>query len=380
MIGIHTKPDTNKKLSILSQDSQYDLACACGTNDADRRHRSKEGKWIYPVTLPNGGTTVLFKTLVSNVCVNDCKYCPLRAQMDPRRCTLTAEEIVNSFLEYYNSGVVFGLFLSSGVIGSADRTMQKINKVADILRKSEFKGYIHLKVIPGASDAAIEQAVSLASAVSINIETPGEKHFSKLSTTKNYLEDVITPVKLISKLTQKGTRFGRVKQTTQFVVGAAGESDAEIVKYSWGLYKRLGLSRIYFSAYQRGLGQPDIPGELSSQQSSDILTREHRLYQTDWLIRRYGFGLDEICFEKNGQLSLTTDPKEAWAIRHPEFFPVDVNKANKFQLLRVPGLGHVTVDRILGLRAKRIKIHSIESIGRPSKRLQKASKFVKFSY
>ena len=380
MFAVHTKPDTQKKLSILSQDSQYDLACACGTNDADRRHRSKEGKWIYPVTLPNGGTTILFKTLLSNVCVNDCKYCPLRAQTDPRRCTLTAEEIVKAFLEYYNSGRVFGLFLSSGVIGDADKTMQRLNKVAAILRKKQFKGYIHLKVIPGASDAAIEQAVSLASAVSINIETPGEKHFAKLSANKKYLTDVIAPLKLISKLTQKGMRYSRVKQTTQFVVGAAGERDAEIIKYSWGLYKRLGLSRIYFSAYQKGLGSPDIPGEFSSSQNSDILTREHRLYQVDWLIRKYGFGLDEICFEKNGQLSLTDDPKEAWAKKHPEMFPVDINKADKYELLRIPGLGHVTVNRILNLRANRIKIQSIETIGKPSKRLQKAQKFIKFSY
>lgn len=381
MFAIHSKPDTQQKLSILSQDSQYDLACACGTGNDNRRHRSKSDKWIYPVTLPNGGTSLLFKTLLSNVCVNDCKYCPLRAQMDPRRCTLGAEETVDSFLEYYKAGRVFGLFLSSGVIGDPDRTMQQINKVAAILRrKKQFKGYIHLKVIPGASDAAVEQAVSLASAVSINIETPGEEHFAKLSTTKKYLNDVIAPLKLISKLTQKGSRFSRVKQTTQFIVGASTENDAEIVKYSWGLYKRLGLNRIYFSAYQRGLGAPDIAGELSGQQNSDILSREHRLYQVDWLIRKYGFSLDEICFEKNGNLSLTVDPKEHWAQRHPEFFPVDVNKADKFQLLRVPGFGEITVKRILKFRANRTKIHSIETIGKQSKRLQKAQQYIKFSY
>jgi predicted DNA-binding helix-hairpin-helix protein len=378
MIAVHSKPDVREKLSILSQDSQYDLACACGSSEADRRHRSKNDKWIYPVTLANGGQAVLFKTLISNVCVNDCKYCPLRAQRDPRRCTLTAEEIADTFLEYYRNGRVFGLFLSSAVIGDAEKTMQRLNKTAAILRRKQFKGYIHLKVIPGAGNAAIEQAVSLASAVSINIETAGQKHFSKLCASKDYLEDVISPIKLISRLTAKGSRYGKVKQTTQFVVGASDETDREIVKYGWGLYKRLGLSRIYFSAYQRGLGESCLPGELSERTNNEILTREHRLYQADWLIRKYGFGLDDICFEQNGNLLLAADPKQVWASKHPELFPVDINNADKFELLRVPGLGHITVERILKLR-KQSRIGSVKSLGNPGKRLKKAQQYLKFS-
>ncbi len=156
MVGIISKPDTQEKLEILSADSQYDLACACGTSKDEHRKRSGDGKWIYPVTLPSGGTSVLFKTLLSNVCTNDCKYCPLREQMDVRRCSLTPDETVKVFLDYYNQQKVFGLFLSSGVIGSPDATMDRLNGVARLLRyKHRFKGYIHLKIIPGAGNAGL---------------------------------------------------------------------------------------------------------------------------------------------------------------------------------------------------------------------------------
>jgi predicted DNA-binding helix-hairpin-helix protein len=272
-----------------------------------------------------------------------------------------------------------GLFLSSGVIGNPDATMDRINKTALILRRKQFKGYIHLKIIPGASDAAIEEAVSLASNVSVNIETPGEKSFKKLCRNKNYLEDVIHPMKLISRLTEKGTCYSGVKQTTQFVVGASDETDREIVKYSWGLYKRLGLSRVYFSAYQRGLGDSDLPGERISRTNADILIREHRLYQVDWLIRKYKFQEEEIPFEQDGNLSLSTDPKELWARSHPEFFPLDINKASKYELLRIPGFGPMTVSRILAFRKNSGKIHSIGDLGKPGKRLKKAENYIRFS-
>ncbi|MBE0536244.1 MAG: radical SAM protein, partial [Phycisphaerae bacterium] len=240
MTAVITKPNTDEKLDILSTDAQYDLACACGTRSpAEHRRRGAQGKWIYPVTLPNGGTSVLFKTLMSNVCNNDCRYCPLREDSDVRRCSLGVDETARVFLDYLRRGEVFGLFLSSGMLGSPDATMERLNGVARRLRRTyKFKGYIHLKVIPGASDAAVEEAVSLATAVSLNIETPGARYLSRLSDRKDYLEDIIRPIKLISRLTGKGMRYSRVKQTTQFIVGAAGESDAEIVRYMGGLYGR----------------------------------------------------------------------------------------------------------------------------------------------
>ena len=379
MIGVVSKPDTREKLEVLSTDAQYDLACACSCSKDDHRKRGSDGKWIYPVTLPGGGKSILFKTLISNVCKNDCKYCPLREDMDIRRCSLLPEETAKVFLDYYRQRKVFGLFLSSGVLGSADATMDRLNVVARLLRKKYgFRGYIHLKIIPGASDAAIEEAISLASTVSLNIETPGAKNLAKLSSKKEYLKDIIEPIKLISKLTSPGMKYEKVKQTTQFIVGAAGEGDTEIVKYMFGLYDRLRMHRVYFSAYQKGLGDESITGEqVGLEEPTDVFVREHRLYQVDFLLRKYGFAESDIVFEQNGNLSLTVDPKEAWALRHPEFFPVDANRAAKFELLRVPGLGPVTVRRILE-RRKQAHLRHIEDVGKVGVRLEKAGKYLTF--
>jgi predicted DNA-binding helix-hairpin-helix protein len=386
MVGVITKPDTHQKLEILSDDAKYDLACACGTREDEHRTRGGNGRWIYPVTLPNGGTSVLLKTLISNVCANDCRYCPLRQEQDIRRCTLSPEETARVFLDYHARREVFGLFLSSGVIGTPDATMERLNTTARLLRgKHQFKGYIHLKVIPGASDAAIDEAVSLASAVSLNIETPGAKHLARLSTRKDYLRDIIRPIKRISELTAKGSRFARVKQTTQFIVGPAGESDAEIVKYMWGLYDRLRLHRIYFSAYQRALGDASLSVESSGQQgqgalasqTGDSLMREHRLYQVDFLMRKYGFTDADIPCDERGYLSLEVDPKEGWATRHPEFFPVHANKASRSELLKVPGLGPVTVNRIVELRRTE-PVRDLDQIGRVGARLEKARSYLAF--
>lgn len=379
MTAVITKPDTLEKLRILSSDAQYDLACACGTSrPEEHRKRSSDGRWIYPVTLPNGGTSVLFKTLLSNFCSNDCRYCPLRDDQDVCRCTLTVEEVCRVFLEYYQQKKVFGLFLSSGVIGTPDRTMDILNGVAERLRKKyQFRGYIHLKIIPGACPAAIEKALSLATAVSLNIETPGAEYLSKLSSRKNFQKDIVEPIKLISRLTAKGARYSRVKQTTQFIIGAADEPDDKIVLYMAGLYKRLGLHRIYFSAYQQGRGCSDLPAEQILVNPADLLTREHRLYQVDFLVRKYGFDESDIQFGPDGRLPLDKDPKELWAIRHPDFFPVNINQACREDLLRVPGFGPVTVNRILNLR-KTGRIHRLQDLGSPTKTLQKSSAYIYF--
>ncbi len=378
MIAIKKNLDTINKLSILTRDSCYDLACACATAKEEHRSRSEDGRWVYPVTLPQGSTTYLFKTLLSNECVNDCKYCPLRANLDPERCRLEPNELVKIFMDYYRKRRVESLFLSSGVIGTADNTMEHINRVGRMLRRNSFRGYIHLKIIPGASENAIRETLSLANAVSLNIETAGEDHFKGLSKSKNYIKDIIEPIRLISRLTEKGSIYSRVKQTTQFVVGASNEADKDIVNYSWGLYKRLGLHRVYFSAYQRGLGEGTLFGENSPYSNSDILIREHRLYQVDWLIRKYGFSADEIPYDEKGNLSLPTDPKEAWAERHPEYFPVNINRADKFKLLRIPGLGEVSVRRILNIRKSGGRVRRLEDLGNIGKRLKKVSGYISF--
>ena len=379
MTTIIRKPDTLEKLKILSADAQYDLACACGSKKDEHRRRGEDGKWIYPVTLANGGKASIFKILLSNVCTNDCKYCPLREDTDIRRCTLGAEETVRLFLDYYNRGKVFGIFISCGVIGTPDNTMERINSIARMLRyRHQFKGYMHLKIIPGASHAAIEEAVSLSKVVSLNIETPGADNLAKVSHKKDYLTDIIEPIKYISQLTAKGNRFDRVHQTTQFIVGAAGESDQKIVHYMGGLYERLNMNRIYFSVYQQGLGDATLPAEQMRQNPAEVLTREHRLYQVDFLMRKYGFKENEVLFDSTGQLSLTEDPKETWAKIHSEMFPLDINRASKFELLRVPGLGLITVNRILKYRRNGGRIHRLEDITKQGKLSNKAKQYLKF--
>lgn len=374
--------DGREKLEILAEAGRYDLACACGTRDKDEHRRRDEAgqAWLYPVTLASGGKGIMLKTLLSSACVGDCGYCPMRASEDRvRRCTLGADELARLFLEHNRKRWLLGLFVSSGIIRDPDHTMTRLNAVAAILRrKYQYRGYIHLKIIPGASDAAIEEAVSLASAVSINIETPSARHCAALSGRKNWENDIVRPMRLVHDLTRDGAGRGgrKVKQTTQFIVGAAGESDREIVGKTFELYRKYRLERVYFSAYQRGAGRPDIPGE--ERPDAGILTREHRLYQSDFLVRKYGFSEEDFLYGDGGRLSLEVDPKQAWADAHPEFFPVSVRRAERLQLLRVPGLGPVTVNRILAAR-KETHIRGAGDLGLAGKRGELAARYLEFS-
>ncbi|MEJ2696067.1 MAG: hypothetical protein P8013_05415 [Candidatus Sulfobium sp.] len=371
--------DTTEKLEVLSEDSRYDLACACGTAKDEHRKRGAEGRWIYPVALPQGGYTVLFKTLLSNACSNDCKYCPLRSDTNVRRCTLKPEQVASLFMEYVRRRKVFGLFLSSAVINNADCTMEKINSVARLLRNRHgFRGYIHLKIIPGASDAAIEDSLSLATAVSLNIETPGKEHFQRLSARKDYDRDILRPLSLMGSLTSKGMRYSMVKCTTQFIVGASDETDSEIVGSMFNLYKKLNFKRVYFSAYQKGLGDPGIPGERTFLTNpGEIFVREHRLYQVDFLLRKYRFNREDILLGRDGNLRLDKDPKELWAESHPDFYPVRINKSDRETLLRVPGIGPETAGKIiLGRRERRLS--RIEDLGVRGKRAEKIGQYVVF--
>lgn len=350
--------ETIEKLKVLSENSQYDLACACGTSNTDRRKKSEDGKWIYPVTLPNGGQSILFKTLMSNACASDCSYCPLKNTSNVRRCTLSPEEVCQTFMKYYRSGKIFGLFLSSGIVSSPDATMDRLIASISLLRnKYAFRGYVHLKVIPGASDAAIEKAMSLSNAVSLNIETPGGKYFNKLSSYKNFDKDIARSLKYMAFLSEN--KYRKVKLTTQFVVGAADEPDSDILKCSFSLYNKLSYQRIYFSAYQ-DISNINSPFQLEEEkpENSFRIIREHRLYQSDFLIRKYGFKEEDFLFDTKGNLSMDEDPKSAWAARHPEFYPININTAPKEFLLRIPGLGPVLVSKILTLR----KIHNLSDL------------------
>ncbi len=372
--------DTEQKLNILADSSKFDLACSCRMKDEPGRTRGADGNWVYPATLPSGQKVFLLKTLQTNACLNDCSYCPFNQRRDLPRSTLSPDELARKFIQLLDANRVSGLFLSSGVLGSADSTMERMLGTVEIIRrKYKFRGFIHLKVIPGASDAAIERAVNLATRVSVNIEAPSAGHLHKLSVRKRFDEDIIRSMRVIRSL-------GGAKQTTQFVVGAAGESDRDIVGTTDKLYREIGLERVYYSAWQDLTSESVRPRQKmlfddmpvkEERGNAPSFVREHRLYQVDFLFRRYGFKRDEIPFGPDGNLSLTDDPKKIWADLHPEFFPVYVNRAEKSELLRVPGLGPISAARILKARQYR-KLRVMDDLRYFGVRARQAACYVAF--
>ena len=373
--------DALQKLIHLADDSRYDLACACSTSDKERRRRGLDGSWLYPVPLAAGGYGIMMKTLISNACSSDCRYCPLRHDGNVERCTLLPDEVAKLFMDHLRRRWLLGIFLSSGILGNPDRTMERLIAAAEILRrKYRYRGYIHLKIIPGASEAAITRALQLASAVSLNIETPGERYFRQLSSYKNFENDIVKPLRFISEQTQKGSPYARIKCTTQFIVGAADESDREIVRYTDAVYRRLRFERVYFSAFQPGAGIPLAPRPETLKlvlSNHERLTREHRLYQADFLLRRYHFDADEMEFGADGNLDLDLDPKRRWAERHPDFFPVKINQADREALLRIPCIGPTYADRIIEERRK-AKLANLVRIGLSGKNARIALEYIDF--
>ncbi|MGE4583717.1 MAG: radical SAM protein [Sphaerochaeta sp.] len=385
--------DTQTKLDILSRDAQYDLSCACGTkNPAEHRKRNATGSgWLYPTTTASGGAGIILKTLLGNRCVNDCKYCPLRNDQDYRPVALSPKEMASFFYEFQSKRPLLGLFISSAVLGCPDHTMALLIETARLLRvQHRYRGYIHMKIIPGCSKESIDEALKYASALSLNIETPGAEHFGKLSHAKNYEADILQPLTYLASRTSKGSRYEKVHTSSQFIVGASDEMDKEILLYTSRMYKELHFGRLYFSAYQRGLGDHSIPGEhvierpaqlelfdeLGQPESSHAsLNREHRLYQADWLLRRYGFAYEDLLFGENGNLNLDRDPKLVWAQANPQFYPLSIKKAPRDALLRVPGLGPTYVNRIVKSR-RSSPLSNLEDLKLPISVLEKARPFL----
>jgi len=300
--------------------------------------------------------------------------------------------VASFFFEFQLKRPLVGIFLSSAVLGNGEKTMELLVSTAGILRKHfGYRGYIHLKIIPGSSRASIESALSYASAVSLNIETPGPAHFSKLTDRQNYQKDIIEPLTFIAEQTGRGGRYSHVSTSSQFIVGASDERDREILAYGSRMYSSLNMGRLYYSAYQGGLGDPSIPGEQVSEYVSEQLTlfdlgpqrgtspdsllREHRLYQADWLLRKYGFGYEDLVFGKDGDLSLDKDPKLVWAESHPEMFPVSIKRASKEDLLRVPGIGPAYAERIVQGRGSAV-FSSLEDLRLPASTVRKAKSFL----
>ncbi|TET22761.1 MAG: putative DNA modification/repair radical SAM protein [Candidatus Stahlbacteria bacterium] len=368
--------DSQEKLEALGVAAQYDLCGACCNPKNDpkaHRQRGHMERWVYPAALPDGRSILLMKVLMSNVCENNCLYCVNRRGNDQPILSFAPQELASLFMRMFYANLVQGLFLSSAIFKSAVQTMDRMIKTVELLRyRYRFQGYIHLKVLPGAGISQLERAVKLADRVSVNLEAPSVSRLSKIAPQKRFSEELLSRIRLLSRLIKQanhGKRYGPKGQTTQFVVGAAGESDTEILGISKNLYDKLDLSRIYFSAFQPAVGTP-----LDGLKPTPLL-REHRLYQTDFLFRRYGFSMEEIGFTEEGNLPLGKDPKTIWAEGHPEYFPVEVNTAPKELLLRIPGFGPITVKRILHIRTEH-RIRSPDQLKRMGAVIKNASGYV----
>ncbi|MEN3203017.1 MAG: radical SAM protein [Atribacterota bacterium] len=338
--------DTEKKFALLGAEARFDLCGSCFRGEARIRH--PRGGWIYPVALPNGKRVPVLKILLSNECMHNCLYCANRAGRPAPRATFTAEELARLFMDFYNRGRVQGLFLSSAVFREAPRAMTEMIKVVEILRFSyHFFGYIHLKILPEVGFDFVEEASRLATRVSVNLEAPSSEFLKRIAPEKDFSQ-IFEKFSWFRKLQKEGTLRGGF--TTQLVVGAAGEKDRDILRTVATLYRNFEAQRVYYSAFQPVPGTPleDVPFAST--------WREHRLYQADFLLRRYGFSYEEMPFEDNGNLPITKDPKTAWAMRHPEYFPVEISRAPYEVLLRVPGIGPETARKILRLRQEGVSI------------------------
>ncbi len=350
--------DVREKLSVLADAAKYDASCSSSGSKGTRAGSqigSTEGMGICHSYTPDGRCISLLKILLTNYCIYDCQYCVNRISSDTPRARFTVDEVVTLTLDFYKRNYIEGLFLSSGIIQTSDYTMEQLISVAKKLRTDHhYGGYIHLKTIPNANQTLIEEAGRWADRLSVNIELPTENDLHQLAPEKKKpqivgamqgIKDKIDETKSDRKSGLKPPRFTPAGQSTQMIVGATSTPDLEVLKTASQLYTGQNLRRVYYSAYSP---IPHADARLPGQ--SPPLVREHRLYQADWLLRFYGFSADEIVAEADDNLSLEMDPKTAWAIANRHFFPVDLNRASREELLRIPGIGVRNVDRILKIR------------------------------
>ncbi|MEM1197554.1 MAG: putative DNA modification/repair radical SAM protein [Pseudomonadota bacterium] len=381
-----TQLTLREKLEILADAAKYDASCASsGTAKKNslggKGIGSTEGMGICHAYAPDGRCISLLKILLSNHCIFDCHYCINRKSSNVRRARFTPQEVVDLTLNFYRRNYIEGLFLSSGIIKSSNHTMELLVEVARILREEhDFRGYIHLKTIPEADPELIHQAGLYADRVSINVELPTKKGLTRLAPDKDEgtIEGAMdkTKARIIEakderKRFKHAPRFAPAGQSTQMIVGADDANDAAIVTKASGLYKGFGLRRVYYSAFSP---IPDASAVLPLKRPP--LMREHRLYQSDWLMRFYGYAPQDVAQAtgKDGNLPLDIDPKLAWALKFREHFPVDVNRASKEQLLRVPGLGTVAVQRIL--RARRHRTLRLDDVAKLTQTIIKVRPFL----
>ena len=361
------------RLKILSSQMDFEPAedYRCPKVDPAKEYSG----FVHNAVMPNGKNIPLLKTLLTSACERDCHYCPFRAGRKFRRTTLKPDEMAQIFMAFHRAGIVEGLFLSSGLIGGGIQTQDRILDTAQILReKLGFRGYLHLKIMPGAEFDQIQQAMKLADRVSLNLEAPNQNRLRILAPHKNFNEELVQTLNLIHKIKQTAfTAQPWRKQwpsvATQFVVGGAGESDSELLSTTEFLYKKLDLKRAYYSPFRP---VEDTPLENSPPTS---LQRENRLYQASYLIRDYGFVMEELPFDQVGNLPRGIDPKLGWAKLYLSENPIEINKASRQELLRVPGIGPRGVSTLLSVR-KTMLINSVEELRKIGMNPDRMSPFI----
>lgn len=350
--------NVEKKLSILAAAAKYDASCASSGVKKNRPGKglgSTEKTGICHSYTPDGRCVSLLKILLTNFCIYDCKYCVNRISSDIPRARFKTEEVVQLTLDFYRRNYIEGLFLSSGIIQNSNYTMEHMIAVARALREQHnFRGYIHLKTIPGASEDLIAQAGLYADRLSVNVELPTAEDLQRLAPEKNrvslekQMAEIKTKRQEIVEDRNKGLKapmFAPGGQSTQMIIGATPSTDQTILQNAAQLYQTHQLKRVYYSAYS-----PIPHADSRLPISIPPLLREHRLYQADWLLRFYGFQVEEIVPNSQPDLVTHIDPKTSWALRNPAYFPVDINTASKEQLLRIPGIGMRSAIKILQAR------------------------------
>lgn len=362
-----------EKLNILADAAKYDVSCS--SSGSNRKNKTNglgnaEGMGICHSYTPDGRCVSLLKILLTNYCIYDCAYCVTRISNDIKRAAFKVQEVVDLTINFYRRNYIEGLFLSSGIFKSPDHTMERLIQVAKKLRLEEnFNGYIHLKSIPGTSDELMYEAGLYADRLSVNIEIPTKEGLKLLAPDKNR-KDFLQPMNKVKneiqkykserKLIKSSPKYAPAGQSTQMIVGATNETDAEVMYTATYLYKKYNMKRVYYSGY--------IPisydSRLPAIGTEVPMLRENRLYQTDWLLRFYGFSIEELLNKNHPNLDSDIDPKLSWALRNLHHFPIDINKSDKQLLARVPGLGMKSVYKILhGRKYRKLNWEHLQKMG-----------------
>ena len=374
------KEEILEKLKTLAESAKYDVSCA--SSGTTRKNTpggigSTAGWGICHSFTEDGRCVSLLKIMLTNFCIYDCAYCINRRSNDIRRATFSVEELVELTIEFYRRNYIEGLFLSSGVINNPDYTMERMVRVIKELRTvHRYNGYIHMKSIPGASEQIVREAGLYADRLSVNIEIPTEQNLKMLAPEKNH-ESIFKPMLFIQqgvlesneerRKFNSAPRFAPAGQSTQMIIGATDESDKQILYTSAAMYQRPSMKRVYYSGY---IPVNSYDNRLPALKQPPLV-RENRLYQADWLMRFYNFKVDEIVDDAHPDLDLEIDPKLSWALRHPEHFPVDINKADYTQILRIPGIGVKSAKLIIVTRQNgRINASTLKRIGVVMKKAQ----------